>query len=193
MTSGRTSISASPMLELLRTATRSRHAALGESTAMLRLFEPTYTAAEYRAHLGRLLGLFEALEDAALRGATPGDPAPPHRRSIDLRDDLQRMGVDADGIAQLERCADVAPFSTGGVRGYTYVMLGSMLGGRLVVKHLRSILGPATTVRFYGAGESGAMALWESFCADLATTAHADARAICDTASAVFDAYAAWL
>jgi hypothetical protein len=48
-------------------------------------------------------------------------------------------------------------------------------------------------VRFYGAGESGAMALWESFCADLATTAHADARAICDTASAVFDAYAAWL
>jgi len=193
MTSGRAPISASPMLDLLRTETRSRHAALGASAAMVRLFEPTYTAAEYRVHLGRMLGLFEALEDAALRGATPGDPAPPHRRSIDLRHDLRLMGVDAAGIDGFERCRTITQFSAGGMRGYTYVMLGSMLGGKLVVKHLRSVLGPAASLRFYGAGESGAIGLWETFCADLATAPHADARAICDTASAVFDAYAGWL
>jgi heme oxygenase len=158
---------------------------------MVRLFEPTYTTAEYHAHLRRLLGLFESLEDAALRGATPEDPAPPHRRSIDLRDDLRIMGVDA--ADPLERCLTLTKFPAGGIRGYTYVMLGSMLGGRLVVKHLRSVLGSSASTRFYGAGESDAILLWESFCADLATARHADPRAICETASAVFDAYADWL
>jgi len=48
----------------LRDATRSRHANLGASPAMSRLFDPGYTVPEYRAHLGRLLGLFEPLERA---------------------------------------------------------------------------------------------------------------------------------
>jgi heme oxygenase len=159
---------------------------------MVRLFEPTYTSAEYHAHLRHLLGLFESLESAARRSATPEDPAPLHRRSIDLREDLRAMGVDAamDPRASGRAFKD---FPAGGMRGYSYVMLGSMLGGRLVVKHLRSVLGPAASLRFYGAGESDGIALWGSFCAELATARHPDSHAICETASAVFDAYADWL
>lgn len=182
-----------PILDALRTATRSRHAALGASAAMVRLFEPTYTIAEYRAHLGDLLGLFEAIEAAASRVATPEDPAPLHRRSVDLRDDLAIMGVDAPGIDRLGDTQILADLPAGGLRGYTYVILGSMLGGRLIVKHLRAVLGPSASLRFYGAGEAGSIALWEAFCADLATARNADVRAICETASAVFDAYADWL
>jgi len=179
-----------PILDALRAATRSRHAALGDSAAMVRLFEPTYTIAEYRAHLGELLGLFEAIEAAASRVATPEDPAPFERRSLDLRDDLAIMGVEPASIDRLGDARIPADLPSGGLRGYTYVILGSMLGGRLIVKHLRSVLGPAASLRFYGAGETGAIALWEAFCADLATARNADVRAICDTASAVFDAYA---
>jgi heme oxygenase len=181
---------APPVLAALRTATRSRHAALDATAAMVRLFEPTYTLAEYRTHLGDLLGLFAAFEAAASRSATAGDPAPLHRRSLDLRDDLAIMGVDAAGIDRLGEVRVAADLPAGGLRGYTYVILGSMLGGRVVVKHLRSVLGPSASLRFYGAGETGAIALWESFCADLATARDVDVRAICETAALVFDAYA---
>jgi len=181
---------APPILAALRTATRSRHAALDATAAMVRLFEPTYTIAEYRAHLGDLLGLLAAIEAAASRAATAGDPAPLYRRSFDLRDDLAIMGIDAAAIDRLGDAPIAADFPAGGLRGYTYVILGSMLGGRLVVRHLRSVLGTSASLRFYGAGETGAMALWESFCADLATARDLDVRAICETAAAVFDAYA---
>lgn len=181
---------APPVLAALRTATRSRHAALDATAAMVRLFEPTYTLAEYRTHLGDLLGLFAAFEAAASRSATACDPAPLHRRSLDLRDDLAIMGVDAAGIDRLGEVRVAADFPAGGLRGYTYVILGSMLGGRVVVKHLRSVLGPSASLRFYGAGETGAIALWESFCADLGTARDVDVRAICATAATVFDAYA---
>ena len=182
-----------PILDALRAATRSRHAALGRTEAMVRLFEPTYTIAEYRAHLGDLLGLFDAIEAAASRAATPEDPAPLHRRSLDLRDDLAIMGVEPAGIDRLGDVHILTDLPAGGLRGYTYVILGSMLGGRLIVKQLRSVLGPSASLRFYGAGASGALGLWEAFCAELATARNADVRAICSTASAVFDAYAHWL
>jgi heme oxygenase len=157
---------------------------------MVRLFEPTYTISEYRAHLGDMLELFEAIEAAAARAATPEDPAPLQQRSLDLRDDLAIMGVESGGIDRLGDAQILADFPAGGLRGYTYVILGSMLGGRLIVKRLRSVLGPAASLRFYGAGEASSIALWEAFCADLAAARNADVRAICATASAVFSAYA---
>jgi heme oxygenase len=177
------------ILDALRAATRSRHAMLGRSVAMVRLFEATYTIAEYRAHLGDLLGLFASVEAAASRVATPEDPAP-IRRSLDLRDDLATMGVTSACIDRLGEARIRVDFPAGGLRGFTYVVLGSMLGGRLIVKHLRTVLGPSASLQFYGAGGAGSIALWDAFCADLATARNADVRAICATASAVFDVYA---
>jgi heme oxygenase len=157
---------------------------------MVRLFEPTYTIAEYRSHLGDLLGLFEAIEAAASRAATPEDPPPIQRRSLDLRHDLAIMGGEAVAIDRLGDAQIRIELPAGGLRGYTYVILGSMLGGRLIVKQLRSVLGAAASLRFYGAGAADSIGLWEAFCAELATARNADVRAICHTASAIFDAYA---
>jgi heme oxygenase len=61
------------IIEALRDATRSRHAKLASLPAMLRLFEGDYAISEYRAHLGRLLGIFEPLEHAAAQAANRED------------------------------------------------------------------------------------------------------------------------
>src|SRR5580658_3832866 len=113
---------ASTVIEALRDATRSRHASLGASPAMARLFDPDYTIAEYREHLGRLLGLFEPLERAVADATGPGDPVRDLQRSAALRADLRSMGATAGDIDSLKRYRGLAPIEPAGSRGYTYVI-----------------------------------------------------------------------
>jgi len=180
-------------LESLRNATRSRHASLGASPAMRRLFEATYSLGEYRTHLGRLLGIVEPLERAVVRAAEAGDPLLSLRRTDALREDLRRMGVSAHDVEGLERCRSVPAISPAGLRGYGYVALGSMLGGKIIVKRLRTVLGGKASFRFYGDENGRGEARWASFCTGLEADATADVPAICSTAVAIFDAYGAWL
>jgi heme oxygenase len=160
---------------------------------MARLFDADYTIAEYREHLGRLLGLFEPLERAVAKASHPGDPARDLRRSSALRDDLRAMGATTRDIGSLERYHGLAPIDPAGVRGYTYVILGSMMGGKIIVKRLRAVLGADASFRFYGDGNGRPEELWASFCADLEEHGRNDVAAICATAAAIFDAYEAWL
>jgi len=183
----------SSVLEALRDATRSRHTKLGASPAMTRLFDATYTISEYREHLGRLLGLFEPLEHAVADAADPGDPVRGIQRSIALLDDLRAMGATARDIDSLERYRGFAPIEPAGLYGYTYVILGSMMGGKIIVKRLRATLGTNASFRFYGDGNGRPEALWASFCSDLEKNGKNNVRPICATAVAIFDAYAAWL
>ena len=142
------------VIDALRDATRSRHAQLGASPAMLRLFAPNFTILEYKAHLGRLLGFFEPLERAVSRaGGADSIRAP--GRSHALREDLRAMGATASHIEGLERWSWLAPIDPAGLYGYTYVVLGSMKGGKIIVTRLRSILGPAASFHFYGDGNEG--------------------------------------
>lgn len=179
-------------LESLRSATRSRHASLGASAPMRRLFEATYSAGEYRAHLGRLLGIFEPLERAVARVADAGDPLLTLGRSRALRADLRSMGVSAREVDGFERCSTAPAITAAGLRGYGYVVLGSMLGAKIIVERLRAVLG-GLSFRFYGDDLGLGEARWASFCAGLEQDAAADVPAICSTAVAIFDAYAAWL
>jgi heme oxygenase len=188
MTSDARGSNKSGVIEALRAATRPLHAALGASPAMARLFDPDYTIAEYRTHLGRLLGLFEPLE-SAVAGRT--DPRYSLGRSDALRKDLRIMGATDSEIDSLDRSREIPVIEPAGLYGYLYVVLGSMLGGKIIVKRLRSVLGPAASVHFYGGGNGYSEALWRSFCHDLET--QENPGAICATAVAVFDAYAAWL
>ena len=183
----------SGVLDRLQNATRSRHAALAASPAMARLFASTYTHFEYRAHLERLLGLFEPLERIVARAANPGKPRLALNRSSALREDLRHMGATSHDLEALERCRQLPPIRAAGLRGYDYVMLGSMLGGELIVKRLRTVLGSAAGFRFYGDGSGRSEAQWASFCADLELHGKADVEAICATAVDIFEAYAAWL
>ena len=180
------------VLEALRDATRSRHAQLEASPAMMRLFDANYSMSEYREHLGRLLGLWEPLEQAVADVAGPENPVLKLQRSGDLIDDLRAMGATTRDIDTLDRYRGFTQIEAGGLRGYSYVMLGSMMGGRVIVKRLRAVLGPDVKVRFYGAGNGGFGALWAAFCADLQKKEGNDVQKICATAVAIFEAYAAW-
>jgi heme oxygenase len=181
------------IIEALRCATRSQHASLAASPSMARLFHPAYTVSEYRAHLGQLLGLFEPLERAVADVTNSEDVVGTLRRSSSLREDLLIMGATAGDISALKRCRQLPPITRAGLHGYNYVILGSMLGGKIIVERLRAVLGPDASFLFYGDGIGSFEALWASFCADLKENGEYDVQEICATAVGIFDAYAAWL
>lgn len=159
---------------------------------MVRLFDSDYSISEYRAHLGRLLGLFEPLESAVADVTDPADPVRELQRSPALRDDLRDMGATTEEIDSLPRYHGLTPIEATGLGGYTYVMLGSMMGGKMIVKRLRAVFGAKAKYRFYGDGSGRPEALWTSFCSDLEKNGRNDVQTICATAVAIFDAYAAW-
>jgi heme oxygenase len=181
------------VIEALRDATRSRHAQLGASPAMSRLFDAAYTIPEYQSHLGRLLGLFEPLECAVACAADPENPVRTFERSSALREDLTIMGATASDIDALERCRWLPRIEPAGLYGYAYVILGSMMGEKIIVKRLRTILGPAASFHFYDDGNARSEALWASFRSDLEKNGKENVEAICATAVEIFDAYASWL
>jgi heme oxygenase len=159
---------------------------------MSRLFASDYSISEYRAHLGRLLGFFEPLEFAVSRlGSREASPLA-IQRSSDLREDLRTMDATERDIGSFERCRTLPSITPAGLRGYTYVILGSTLGAKVIVRQLHCVLGPAASFRFYGDEDGRYQAAWASFRLDLEENGRNDIDAICATAVGVFDAYAAW-
>jgi heme oxygenase len=102
------------------------------------------------------------------------------------------MGVSAHDIDAVERCQRLPNFAAGGLRGYTYVVLGSTLGAKIIVKQLRAVLGPTASLRFYGDENGLYQAAWSVFCSDLEGSGKNDVEPICATAVGIFDAYATW-
>ena len=181
------------IIESLRDATRSCHSRLAAMPAMSRLFDATYTIPEYQSHLGRLLGLFEPLECAVACAADPKDPVRALERSSALREDLTLMGATGSDIAALERCRCLPRIERAGLCGYAYVILGSMMGGKIIAKRLGTIFGSAASLHFYSDGNDRSESLWASFCTDLEKNGKDHEEAICATAVGIFDAYASWL
>ena len=180
------------VLAALRNATHSLHASLASNPAMSRLLDKDYSISEYRAHLGRVLGFFEPLECVASRAAEVDGSVCPLQRSGDVREDLRLMGATPSEIDALERCQQLPTIAPGGLRGYIYVILGSMQGGRIIARQLRAVLGQDASLRFYG-DESGRFeAAWASFRSDLEENGKNDVEAICATAVGIFNAYGAW-
>jgi heme oxygenase len=68
-----------------------------------------------------------------------------------------------------------------------------MMGGKIIVKRLRSTLGSSASFHFYGDRNERSEALWASFCLDLEQHGKDNVHAICATAVEIFDAYAEWL
>jgi len=181
------------VLESLRAATRSRHGNLESCREMVRLFDSDYSLPEYRAHLGRLLGFFEPLEQCVSQLAGPSDLACTLERARDLRADLMEMGATTTEINALERCRRLPQITCQGLPGYLYVVLGSSLGAKVIVKQLRDKLGPGVSLRFYGDANGRYATLWSVFLRSLEDDGRSNIQAICSTASEIFDAYEAWL
>jgi len=181
------------VLEALRLATRSRHAKLASCRAIMRLFDSTYSVSEYRAHLGRLLGLFEPLERSVARAAEPSNLVNSLQRARDLREDLLMLGATTTEVDNLERCQCLPPIPVQGLLGYAYVILGSSLGAKIIVKQLRTVLGPSATLQFYGDEKGRYAALWPIFLQSLEENGRHDIGTICATAAGIFEAYETWL
>jgi len=109
------------------------HADLGSSPAMSRLFA---SDVYHSGIIGRIsaacsdsLNLsksrFHVWQD---RAGTAGASLPPIQRSGYLREDLLIMNATAGEIDSLERCHALPSITRAGLRGYTYVVLGSTLG-----------------------------------------------------------------
>ena len=178
---------------VLRAATASRHAAAGMVPAMRRIFSDDYTRVEYEAHLVRLLAFVDPIERIAARLMSVDDAMFFVRRAGALCEDLSAAGWTTGALDAVKPCDRLPALTRAGVPGYLYVMLGSMLGGRLIAQRLRRVLGPRTSTRFYGGG-TGTMAVrWPAFCADLERREHSDMISICNAANATFDTYAAWI
>jgi heme oxygenase len=160
---------------------------------MRRLFDAGYTKSEYREHLGRLLGLFEPLERAVADGSDAGDPIRQLQRSSALLDDLGAMGATAGDIDSLDRYGGFGPIEPAGLYGYSYVILGSMMGAKIIAKRLRAVLGSDASCEFYADGNGNPEMRWAAFCVELEENGKNNVPAICSTAVAIFDAYAEWL
>jgi heme oxygenase (biliverdin-IX-beta and delta-forming) len=184
---------ASPdLLHLLRTATRPAHDRI---ETMLALTEPSLDGARYRAVLARFLGFWLGWEPRV--AAALDDPLffAPRRRAHLLRRDLDALGLPEDEIAALPRCALPALAGPQAALGALYVMEGSTLGGRVLVRHVARRLGVAEgmpgALYFSGYGDATG-AMWRDFCVRLRAAPAGSAPEITAAALATFDLLAAW-
>lgn len=159
---------------------RLRHETRAEHHAIERVLDPTrelLTLDAYRRWLARLYGFHRPMEPR-LR-PIPGLDMNTRRKTSLLEADLVALG--SPDPRSLAVCESLPPLTSAAARfGCAYVLEGATLGGRIVDRHVRRVLGvtPATGGRFlHGYGpRTGEM--WQAFGAAL--TAFADTTATRD-------------
>ena len=145
-----------PILEQLRQHTRDGHDRL---EAQLHLLDEALSATRYEALLVRFHAVWQGLEP---RLASRLDRAfwAPRRRLPWLDADLAALGLAPPAPVAAPELADEAA-----ALGALYVVEGSTLGGRIILRHLDRLgLQPATYFAGYG-DATGAM--WKGFVARL--------------------------
>jgi len=156
--------------ERLRDATSAEHR---ELDAQLSSFDLTVFSGYRRflqASAGALLPLEAALVEAGVAGMFPdwSDRA----RSSAIAADLGRLGSDAQSIVS------VPPMTRSGVLGTMYVLEGSRLGAKFLLKTVAGAadqrIGDATAYLRHGSGKR----LWQSFLSKLASEACDEDEAI---------------
>lgn len=160
--------SSTPVLERLRTETRSHHDAIETS---LNLMSATLTLGAYRHTLARFHGFYRPLEDGmkAMGGWTDCDFDMGARwKTPLLEDDLRSLGV--NDPAALPVCTDLPPHANvAAAFGCLYVLEGATLGGQIINRALEQSLGITPTAGsafFHGYGDrTGSM--WRAFRAGL--------------------------
>ena len=165
----------------LRAATAQIHERLHGHPGLGAAASGAMSRADYRLLLGRLWGFHtafeEVLEAAARRLALDIDMAARARAPM-LEADLRVLGLGADDIARLPRCAQIfQPRDEAGFMGALYVVEGSTLGGIQIARALAGLFDGAEGEgrRFflgYGANHS---AMWRGFLARLEACAKDEA------------------
>lgn len=155
------------LLSAWRTATSAAHKQLESDLNLLR---PDWTIPEYVQLLQGYYGFFRAFED--LLQTHPDLPAakfyvPDRLKTKKIRDDLRHFQFSETQIEALPRAALPANWieSPAALWGCLYTVEGSMLGGRMLVKHFGQNLQLAGGLKFYEGYGADTMPRWQSFLA----------------------------
>ena len=171
--------------DLLRERTRAEHDRLERG---LRLTDPGLTLERYREVLSRFFGFWAGWEPRMAEELPDEALLAPRRRLHLLRSDLKALGLSPE---RLPACPAPPLRGTGEAMGSLYVMEGSTLGGRVILKALEGRGVPAGA-RAYLAGHGDATgAMWRSFLSRL--EAEPDAAAVLRGAKATFATLADWM
>jgi len=191
------------MRAALRRATAAAHEGLHKNQAFAELLRGDLPRRDYANLLLRLLGLHAAVE----RKLAPHlgsswfawyDAAPGELRSARLRRDLVALGTPQSLITAAAAADDVLPSlaTPAAALGCAWVVEGSALGGRLLARHVASIIGD---------GEEGGgsfflsnpepPARWVACCdaVNLCGAEPGNRAAILAAATATFEAVGTWL
>lgn len=178
------------LAERLRSETDSAHRSL-EAAIGFDLHSPSVDRA-----LGMLRGFYSVLRDLEPAMLTLAPAALADRGKLALlRSDLRQLGMTADEIDRLASPADVwKPRTSADAFGALYVMEGSTLGGKVIVKALRRLpdwpLGEPCYFDPYGT-ETGMR--WNAFKEYLNKVAVFDGDAVVDSALQTFALLEHWM
>ena len=169
----------------LRDGTRAEHDRLEDG---LRLTDPALSPERYREVLSRFHGFWAGWEPRVAAELEDDSLFAPRRRLPLLRDDLRALGVAPESLPV---CPPPSLRGRGEAMGSLYVMEGSTLGGRLILKGLER-LGVPAGARSYFAGHGEATgAMWRAFLERLET--EPDAPAVLRGAKATFTTLGDWM
>jgi len=181
--------------ERLKQATAAEHHGAEQATRML---DPALSVAGYVQCLKKLYGFYRPMEVLLVRWIeAQGIDWKLTERAGKLCEDLQGLGLTAPAIECLEICAylpDLTRAAEG--LGAIYVVEGSVLGGRVIGRHLDATLGltAANGASFFAVPDSVGLR-WQGFRAliEAAATDPVEEGLIIGGARQTFEAYRAWM
>jgi len=159
----------------------------------LDLFRNDFTLEDYRSLLVRFYGYYSPWEQRAV--ATAPRVVAPRIKCGNLARDLEFLGMPRKQILSIEPCDYLPPLDTAArVLGSMYVLEGATLGGRILLRQMRSRFGlnEAGCAFFSGYGEqTGAM--WKQFGGIVESSPPHWRPEIVSTAVATFETLGRWL
>ncbi|TPG49200.1 biliverdin-producing heme oxygenase [Roseomonas nepalensis] len=173
--------------DLLRAGTREEHERLD---AGLDLTSATLTAGRYRRVLERFHGFWAGWEPRV--AAELGDEAlfGPRRRLHLVRDDLRALGARTE---DLPVCPPPPIRGRAEAMGSLYVMEGSTLGGRVILKRLDGLGLPEGSRGYFAGHGARTGAMWTAFLERLEAEAEPDTDAVLRGARATFATLGDWV
>lgn len=167
--------------ERLRDATAAAHRELDAQLSSFDLTDFSGYRRFLEASAGALLPLEAALVEAGVARTFPDWPE--RARSHAVAKDLERLGRDAQAIVS------VLPLTPSGVLGTMYVLEGSRLGAKFLLKTVADSADPrvvaATAYLSHGTGKR----LWQSFLSRLQSEESCDEDEAIEAAQAAFAAF----
>ncbi len=180
------------VLAQVRAATRPVHDRL---EGALGLLDEWLDLAAYRQVIERFHGFWRGWEPQVAALLQDETLLAPRRRAHLLAADLAALGVPAEVVEGLPRCPLPVLRDAAEALGSVYVLEGSTLGGRVILRHVERRLGldERFGCRYFAGHGADTGMMWRAFLARLEAAPAADAGRIADGASATFERLAWWL